>query len=190
MIASVGNFAKSAMPAISAAGTLLSARQKLAGGSEDAAIADSVASQLDARANETRAMGSIQSQRLKVANERLRSRQRAILAGSGFKMDDPTGTALQDAVTKQGTIQELLATAQAEQEARNDNLRAKLVRKQGAQARQASYLVAGETLVNGFSSWRDRFGTAPANDGGSTDTPQVWDEGGLDNPPPWMAAGY
>lgn len=174
VIQSVAGFAKGAMPWIQAAGTLLTATGQLRQGQDASMVAESEAQQFENRGRMSLAIGSLQAQRLRKATERLRSRQKAVLAASGFQADDATGRAIEDATVREGSMQELLAVAQAEDEYRQDMWRAKLRRRAGEQERRSSMYEAAGTLVNGLFSWRDRFGApdtsgsdAPASGGGA-----------------------
>lgn len=131
----------------------------MASGREAEAIADKEATQYEARATLTRAIGSRQAERIRKATERVRARARTVMAASGFSASDVTASEVDEAIVKEGSINELLAVAQAEDEAKNDDFRAKLRRAGGDGERAASYWAAGRTLIEGFSSWRERFGT-------------------------------
>jgi hypothetical protein len=141
----------------------LSAGGRLVAGSHARAAAEAEADQLKARATMSRAIGSRQAERLRKAAERQRARARAVLAASGFSASDVGSRAIDEAVLKESTVNELLAVAQAEDEARQDEFRAKLRRQQGRGAELAGVLGAGRTLIEGAVSWRDRFGR-PAED--------------------------
>jgi hypothetical protein len=179
IIQSMAGFAGKAMPWAHAMGTMFQATSQLRQGGEAEAIGDSEALQFENRGRMTLAVGSVQAQRLRKATERVRSRQRAVLAASGFQADDATGRAIEDATVLEGSMQEQLAMAQAEDSYRQDMWRASLRRKAGKQERKASMYEAVGTLVNGAISWRDRFGTpeTPAPAGGSS--------GGGGFPPPF-----
>lgn len=178
MIQGISGFANTAMPWIHGIGTVMQASGQLKQGREAEAIAQAEAGQFEARGRMSLAIGSRQAQRLKKATSKLRSRQRAVLASSGFQADDGTGRAIDDATVREGSMQELLAVAQAEDEYRQDMYRAALRRRAGKQARKASAYEAAGTLVNGFFSWRDRFGTPDA-----ADTPAPAGAGGGFPPP-------
>lgn len=147
------------MAVASAASSVLGATGQLKQGKEARAIAESEAVQLEDRAQMSRAIGSRQAERIRKASDRIRARQQSLLAASGFSASDAGSIAIDAATVKESSISEMLAVAQAEDEARQDEERARLTRKAGKQAKQASYLAAGRTLLEGAVSWRERFGS-------------------------------
>lgn len=171
IIQSVAGFANTAMPFIHAAGTMLGARTQGRQAQEALDIGEAEASQFEARGRQTLALGSLQAQRLRAATDRIRSRQRAVLAASGFQGDDATARKIEDATVLEGSMQEQLAIAQAEDSRRQDMWRASLCRRAAKGEAKGRTLEAVGTLVNGFFSWRDRFGTpdteTPESRGGS-----------------------
>jgi hypothetical protein len=183
MLQAVGGFAQSALPYAQMVGTIGGAWSRYQQGREAEAAAGAEASQFEARANQTRALGSLQAARLRKANAAILARQRAVLAASGFSASDVGATALTEATVKEATIEELLAVAQSEDEARQDEFRAKLRRAQGADARSASKIDAGLALVSGFTSWRDRFGK-PSGDANGDGIGHPWESRGGGAPLP------
>lgn len=147
------------MAIFSAVGTMAGAAGQLKQGKEARAIAESEALQLEDRAQMSRAIGSRQAERVRKASERIRARQQSLLAASGFSASDAGSIAIDAATVKESSISEMLAVAQAEDEARQDEERARITRKAGKSAKQASYLAAGRTLIEGAVSWRERYGT-------------------------------
>lgn len=119
------------------------------------------ADQFEVRGRQALAVGSLQAQRLKKANQRVISRQRAVLAASGFSATDVGASFLTEQTVADATIETALAAAQAEDEYRLDMWRAGLRRAQGADAATVGRLDAASALVSGITSWRERFG-APA----------------------------
>lgn len=165
----------------------------LSAGNDARAVAESEAQQFETRGRQSFALGSRQAERIARSVERVKARQLAVLAASGFSPTDDTGQALQDAVTREGAVQSMLAAAQAEDEYRQDMWRAGLRRRAGAQAQAASRLQAASTLISGVFDWRQRFGRVdnagkPVSSGADA---QV-DRGGATPPPfvdDWATAG-
>lgn len=116
---------------------------------------------LEARGRQALAIGSLQAQRLKKANNRVIARQRAVLAASGFSATDVGASYLTEQTVQEATIEQLLAAAQAEDEYKFDMWRARLRRAQGSDAARAARTNAGTALVSGLTSWRERFGAPP-----------------------------
>lgn len=136
-------------------------------GYEAQGAANLEAAQLEARAGLERALGQREAERLRKASARIRARQRAVLAASGFSASDVGAEAITADTVKEASIQELLALAQAEDAARQDDFRAIVRRNEGKQARQAGQIGAVTTLIQGASSWRDLFGNSANSDDGS-----------------------
>lgn len=148
-----------ALPVLHLGGTLAQAITRVQLGQNEADVARAEADQYLRRGMMSRAIGSLQAQRLMRANQRIRGRQDAVLAASGFSATDPGAQAIVGETVSEMSIQELLAVTQAEQEARNDEYRAQLRRTQGREARAAGFGAAGLALVSGAASWRERFGS-------------------------------
>lgn len=168
MMQAVGTVANVAGPFLQLGGTLAGAASRRQQGREAEAIGNAEALQLETRANQTRAIGSLQAQRLRKANAAILARQRSVLAASGFSATDEGATAITQETVREATIEELLAVAQSEDEARQDQWRAKMRRIQGSGERSAYNLEANSALISGLTSWRERFGgSTPANDTGA-----------------------
>lgn len=156
------------------ASTVAGAVGRVQQGKEAERIANAEADQFLARSRMTRAVGSLQAQRLAKASARLRGTQRAVLAASGFSATDAGSEAIITETVQEQSIQELLLVAQAEDDARQDEFRARLRRAQGKDARSAYNVDAGMALVSGMSSWRERFGM-PADTGDDDEEAQSSD---------------
>ena len=161
MMRSVAGFANAAMPSLSAIMTGLTAGGQIAMGGEARGAAEAEAAQLRQRATMTRAIGSRQAERIRQASDRIRARQRTLMAASGFSASDVTSREIDSATERESSINEMLAVAQAEDEARQDEMRARLREQQGRSEQRASWMAAGRTLIEGVVSWRDRFGKTP-----------------------------
>lgn len=164
MLQAMMAWANQSAPAMHMLATGAGAVGRIAQGAEARRIADAEARQYEARAKQSRAIGSIQAERMQRANDRLRGRTNALLAASGFSASDDGSQAIIGAMAREGAVQEMLIAAQAEQDAANDEYRAKLRRAQGKSAQGAYNLEAGMTLVSGWSSWRERFGSPDPED--------------------------
>jgi hypothetical protein len=127
-------------------------------GQQERANSEMIAAQMDQRAKQTRALASRQIERLRRANQRVRARARSLLAASGFSVSDVGANEMDLDLIKEGSINELLAAAQGEDEARQEEMRARLTRAGGKQAQTASSFAAATTLVESYGSWRDRYG--------------------------------
>lgn len=166
-----------------AVGSGVGAAGQMQGGREGEAIANKEALQYEARATLTRAIGSRQAERIRRATERVAARARAVMAASGLSASDVTASEVDDAIVREGSVNELLAVAQAEDEAKNDDFRARLRRAGGEGERAASTWAAGRTLIEGFSSWRDRFGSGANGTNGARSGNNGGAYGGSQPPP-------
>ena len=135
-----------------------------AAGRSQQASAYAEAAMLDQRAGQERAVGQRQGERIREDGERLRGRQRALQAASGFASDDVGAVAIDKATVRAIGMQELLALAQSEDEARMTEFSATMRRRggdiarmEGAYARKAGSLAAVGTLLQaGGTAWRQR----------------------------------
>lgn len=180
ILSAIGSVASTAGPILHAGSTLMQAFGSLEQGKEARKIAEAEAVQFEKRGRMSLALGSLQAQRLRKSTERVRSRANAVLAASGFATDDATGRAIDEGIVREGSMQELLAVAQAQDEHNQDMYRAALRRRAGKQAQSAAMYDAASTLVSGAFSWRDRFGGAA-----DTGTPASTSAGGSRFPPPF-----
>lgn len=130
----------------------MSAYGKLYEGKAQAQAAEAEARQREIQAGQERAVAQHNAARMREQARRLLSKQRVAAAASGFDVNDNTSQALvADTVTAQ-SLEELLVQAQAEGRARQMEYSATLKRIEGKQAKKASRIAAGATLLSSVAS--------------------------------------
>lgn len=86
------------------------------------------------------------------AAKRMLSDQRAKLANTGFSATDNTAAAVTSDTVQTSTLEEELARVQADERANAMDYAAKVGRWEGKNAKRASYVQAGATLLQGLSN--------------------------------------
>lgn len=144
---------------LSVYGQLQQGRAAADAGRAQQAAAYAEAESLEQRAGQERAVGQRTAERVRQAGERVKARQRAVSAASGFASDDVGSQAIARGTEKEISMQELLALAQAEDEARVTEHQAALRRRggdisrmQGEYGKRASRIGAATTLVTGAAN--------------------------------------
>lgn len=130
-------------------------------GKAQQAAAYAEAGMLDQRAGQERAIGQRQAEDVRKQGALIAARQRALQASSGFASDDVGAVAITKATAREVSMQELLALAQSEDEARMTEFQANMRRRggdfaryEGKVARRAGALSAATTLLQtGASAW-------------------------------------
>lgn len=147
----VGLAASAASGAVGAAGQRKAGKQE-----QQAAYAE--AAQLEVQAGQERALGQREAVSIEEQARRLVGRQRADLANSGFAADDITAQSITQETRRIATLDQLLALAQREDQARQLVFEAQQTRTSGDRARSASKRAAFGTILGTASSFTSQFG--------------------------------
>lgn len=133
------------------------------------------AKSLEVQAKEERAAGQREAFALQRNKKLALSRLQNVAAGSGFLATDPSNLAIADEIEKYGTVQEQMAMYGGDSRAESlrnnaagrrftgqaayDNaiMAGSLARAEGAARRDASYLSAGGSMLEGVSTFASRF---------------------------------
>lgn len=133
------------------------------------------AKQLDIQGNEERAAAQREAFALQRNKKLALSRLQNVAAGSGFMATDPSNLAIADEIEKYGTVQEQMAmyggqsraaslsdsasARRASGQAAYDNaiMSGNIARAEGRARRDASYLAAGGSMLEGVSTFASRF---------------------------------
>jgi hypothetical protein len=151
VVANIGTIASVGAAAYGAYGSIKQGKALEAFGRDQKAAAD-------AQAGQDRAVAQFQAERQKREGKALGSRQRALLADSGFAADDPTALNLVDETVKTQTLEEMLTLAQGEQTAQSREQGGAASAKQSQMDADAQYGQAATTLMSSATSWYDRYG--------------------------------
>lgn len=151
------------------AGGVASSQASEKTGRAQQAAAEGEATQLEKRAKDTVAAASFNTQTIKRKVDQILAAQRAQAAmGGGDTLDGSVRDVAADTV-KQGTIDELLTMAQAQDDASTDRYQAAVTRRSGvtsnalAQDRaKAQMLSTGTTILSGAANWRQKYGSSGA----------------------------
>lgn len=151
---------------LSAYGSVRQGQQAAAAGKYNQAAAYNEAKGLEIQAGQEIAAGTHNSVRIAERAKEILSRQQALAASGGGSSQDATVQAIKGETVKRSTLEQLLEMASAEETAQQIRQKADITRRggdmariQGNQARTASYIQAGTTLMNAGVSWADKFGT-------------------------------
>ena len=131
--------------------TLLTAGGAIMAGDAENDAAKAEAEQLRINAGQERAVGQYNAAKMREDAKRLLSQQRAGLSATGFQATDGTAQALVADTATTATLEEMLETAQAEERARGMEHAGSVRRWEGKNAKRASRVKAGATLLEGLS---------------------------------------
>lgn len=140
-----------ASTAISAVGTIAQGNAARAAGNYQAA-------QLNQQAGQERAIAQRNAIEQRHKATLANSRALAVAAAGGGGASDPTVNNIMGDITGQGEYNALSALYTGEERARGMNMQADVARLEGKQARSASLLKAGTTILGAGSTLADRFG--------------------------------
>ncbi len=133
----------------SAGGTLLKGYQDKKQGEYNEGVAQQQANLMERKATETRAIGQRQRDEERRAGERLSSRARAVAAGSGAGVYNPTVLDIVGDIAEQSAFNQAAITFQHESKARGLEQSAIFERQKGAFAAQAGQgAFAGSILAS------------------------------------------
>ena len=161
-VMSVANLASTAM---TAGGQLMqgSAQRRQGEAEYQAALAEAVGIRQNASIES--AASAHQVGRIGAEGRRVSSEHQTGAAASGFQLGDQTSMEIAGNIAGKTRIQQLIEAAKGEDAFRAGQynadltvLRGEQARKAGRQASRMATLAAGATVIQGVSSWRDKFG--------------------------------
>lgn len=150
LMATMGGLGK----VLSLSGTILGGVGTVAGGAAANASAQYEAKQLEARATAERAAGQRDAMRERKQKELVISRAKAVGAASGGGVD-LVGLGK---IEEEGEYNALTAMWEGEERARGAEDQAAATRWSGKQAKRASFINAGATILDGGASFMEKYG--------------------------------
>jgi hypothetical protein len=111
------------------------------------------AEMLRSQGERQRQIAELNASRKRKDNAALEAKQRAIMAGSGRDASSGSALLLQEDLAEEGEFNARLIENQAEADISNTNARRTLALSEGRNARTASYIRAGSTLLNAGQSF-------------------------------------
>lgn len=109
-------------------------------------------------AAQQREKGRVDAADYRKEGARLLSKQRNMMASSGFMSDDATNEKIRTDTVGELSLQELRILAMAENDAKQTEYSGQLVQTQGQQANASARILALGQGIQGFTSWRDLYG--------------------------------
>lgn len=115
------------------------------------------AQQMNAKANEERAVAQRRAIQARRRADEARSRAKAVAAASGAGVTDPTVENIMGGLDDRGTFNVLSELYEGEATAQGLEFGAKQARRQGKNARRQSYFKAGASILESGTSLYDRY---------------------------------